>query len=61
MSEPARSQPAPSERPRYRLPEGILSSDDLVRVDEPLPEWVAEAHLRYLQTGEGDPWGGYSE
>jgi hypothetical protein len=26
---------------------------------EPLPDWVTEAHLRWLETGEGDPWGGY--
>jgi len=28
-------------------------------LDAPLPAWVTEAHLRWLETGEGDPWGGY--
>lgn len=28
-------------------------------LEQPLPAWVTEAHLRWLETGEGDPWGGY--
>ena len=28
-------------------------------LSEPLPDWVTAAHLQWLETGEGDPWGGY--
>jgi hypothetical protein len=62
MSDPARAPSgAPTERRDERrrlagvaeLPAG---SPDL---HEALPEWVLQAHLRWLETGEGDPWGGY--
>ena len=62
MSEPVR---APSgtlpenrtNRPRLAdLAELPAASPEL---HESLPEWVTEAHLRWLETGEGDPWGGY--
>lgn len=33
--------------------------DGARELDEPLPDWITEAHLRWLETGEGDPWGGY--
>jgi hypothetical protein len=36
-----------------RLPAGSPELEEL------LPDWIAKAHLRWLETGEGDPWGGY--
>ena len=44
--------------PRYVYP-GLLTQDDLSAMDGVLPEEATAAHLRWLETGEGDPWGGY--
>jgi hypothetical protein len=57
------SNPAPrveregEERPR--LQDLAALPDDAPELDQPLPDWVTEAHRRWLETGEGDPWGGY--
>jgi hypothetical protein len=45
--------------PRYAYP-GPLSAADVAAMDGVLPDEVTAAHLRWLETGEGDPWGGYS-
>jgi len=54
---------------RIEMPAEIcppMSIDELMRLPEDspiwdtvLPDWVTQAHLRHLETGEGDPWGGY--
>lgn len=61
MSEPARAPSgAPPERPeRSRLAELDELPAGSPELRESLPAWVTEAHLRWLETGEGDPWGGY--
>jgi hypothetical protein len=43
-------------RSRFRYPEP-LTQEDLEAMDHPLPDDVTAAHLRWLETGEGDPWG----
>ena len=60
MSDAARAGPSAEQASAER------SLDDLAKVrdgapelSQPLPDWVTEAHLRWLETGEGDPWGGY--
>jgi hypothetical protein len=62
MSDPAPSRrptaPARSERGK-RLEELAGLPADSPELDRVLPAWVTEAHRRYLETGEGDPWGGY--
>jgi hypothetical protein len=61
MSEPVRSDPpSPSgERSPRSLDELARLPADAPELDAVLPDWVTEAHRRYLETGEGDPWGGY--
>ena len=44
--------------PRHVYPEP-LTEEDLAAMDEVLPDEVTAAHLRWLETGEGDPWGGH--
>jgi hypothetical protein len=45
--------------PHHVYPEP-LTQEDLDAMDGTLPDDVTAAHLRWLETGEGDPWGGYS-
>lgn len=59
MAEPVRNQPASPERSALSLDELARLPDDAPELDSVLPAWVTEAHRRYLETGEGDPWGGY--
>ena len=58
------SQPAPKpssptavtpSRPRFAYPEP-LTAEELAEMDEVL-DVDGEAFLRWLETGEGDPWG----
>jgi hypothetical protein len=55
------SNPAPrversgDERPRYAYPEP-LTPEQRADMDRVLPEEVTETHLRWLETGEGEPW-----
>jgi hypothetical protein len=51
IAQSSRNLNATSERPR--LPNGASE------LSEPLPDWVTQAHLKWLETGEGDPWGGH--
>ncbi len=50
--------PAPSAMPQRRLYryEGDLSTEELAELDELLPDDVAAHHMRWLETGEGNPW-----
>jgi hypothetical protein len=41
------------------MKELAASTEGSPELAEPLPDWVTAAHLRWLETGEGDPWGGY--
>jgi hypothetical protein len=62
MSDPARSlaQPPPGEeRSKLSLEELEKLPADSPELAKLLPAWVTEAHLKWLETGEGDPWGGY--
>lgn len=34
-----------------------LTDEELAAMRRELPADVVEAHLRWLETGEGDPWG----
>ena len=43
-------------RPRFAYPEP-LAAEDVAQMDEVLPAEQAAAFLRWLETGEGDPWG----
>ena len=43
--------------PRHVYPEPLTQAD-LDAMDRVLPDDVTAAHLRWLETGEGDPWGG---
>ena len=51
MSESA----APKKPARYRY-EGDLTSDEIAELNDVLPDDVTAHHLRWLETGEGDPW-----
>jgi hypothetical protein len=44
--------------PAHVYPES-LTEDDVAAMGTALPDEVTAAHLRWLETGEGDPWGGY--
>jgi hypothetical protein len=52
------SQRAPGES-RATLTELAELPTGSSQLSAPLPDWVTQAHLRWLETGEGDPWGGY--
>jgi hypothetical protein len=63
MSDPARSDSPPATASAVPV---SLRLDDLERLSpgapalsEPLPDWVTAAHLQWLETGKGDPWGGF--
>ncbi len=43
------------QRRLYRY-EGDLSTEELAELDELLPDDVAAHHMRWLETGEGNPW-----
>jgi hypothetical protein len=48
------SDAAPAKkRPIYRYD---LASDEIAELGELLPDEVTAHHLRWLETGEGDPW-----
>jgi hypothetical protein len=59
MSIPARAESTAAERSPLSLEELAALPDGAPELSELLPDWVAEAHMRWLETGEGDPWGGY--
>ena len=45
--------------PRMTMEELKKLPVDSPILDTVLPDWVTRAFLRHLETGEGDPWGGY--
>ena len=49
--------PGDATGPQHVYPEP-LSQADLDAMARVLPDDVTAAHLRWLETGEGDPWGG---
>ena len=60
LGDPAPNPNEPWQAPaatRYVYPKP-LTQDDLEAMDGVLPDDVTAAHLRWLETGEGDPWGG---
>jgi hypothetical protein len=59
MSDPAQAAPNAAERSPLSLKELAALPDGAPELSEPLPDWVTKAHLQWLETGEGDPWGGY--
>jgi hypothetical protein len=58
-SDAARDTKPATGGPRYAFPEA-LTAEDLEAMDGVLPDDVTAAHLRWLETGEGDPWGASS-
>ncbi len=52
----ARNAQPGGDGPRYAFPEP-LTAEDLEAMDGVLPDAMTAAHLRWLETGEGDPWG----
>jgi hypothetical protein len=47
---------ARTDGPRFVYPDP-LTAEDAAAMERALPDDVTEAHLRWLETGEGDPWG----
>ena len=45
--------------PHHIYPEP-LTAEGLEEMDRVLPDEVTAAHLRWLETGEGGPWGDFS-
>jgi hypothetical protein len=58
-SDAARDAEPTTGGPRYAFPEP-LSAEDLEAMGEVLPDDVTAAHLHWLETEEGDPWGASS-
>ncbi|MDX2054033.1 MAG: hypothetical protein SFV15_16655 [Polyangiaceae bacterium] len=56
MAEPLRGEP-PATPPS--LADIALLPPHAPELDRPLPQGVTDAHLRYLETGEGQAWGGF--
>jgi hypothetical protein len=59
MPSPAKNVAPSADHAPLSLQELEALPADSPELDRRLPQWVVEAHRRYLETGEGDPWGGY--